>query len=112
MREKIANALAQARESENGRYAKLLVSDGPLRQTVVALRKGVQLQEHNAPPAASILVLEGKVTVNAKEEATMGAGDLYELTHYRHSVTAEEDAVFLLTTVTNVPGQESHSAEG
>ena len=39
----------------------------------------------------------------------MGPGDLYGLTHRRHSVTAEDDSVFLLTTVTNVPGQESHS---
>lgn len=109
MREKIANALATARAAENGRYAKLLVSDGPLRQTVIALRKGTQLQEHNAPPAASILVFEGQVTVNADDEVSMGPGDLYGLTHRRHSVTAEDDSVFLLTTVTNVPGQESHS---
>ncbi len=109
MREKIASALSTARSSENGRYAKLVVSDGPLRQSVIALRKGTQLQEHNAPPAASILVFEGRVTVNADDEVTMGPGDLYELTHHRHAVTAEEDSVFLLTTVTNVPGQESHS---
>lgn len=109
MREKIANALSAARSAENGRFAQMLVNDGPLRQTVIALKKGTQLQEHNAPPAASILVFEGEVTVTADQELTVGAGDLYALTHHRHSVMADQDSVFLLTTVTNVPGQESHS---
>lgn len=39
-----------------------LVTDGPLRQTLIALTSGTVLQEHNSPPAASIQVLAGAVT--------------------------------------------------
>lgn len=104
----IENLLNEAKASDNGRKAKLMVSDGPLRQTVIGLTKGTTLQEHNSPPAASIFVLKGQITVTAQDEDTYEEGDLAALTHYRHSVTAVEDSVFLLTTVTSVPGQESH----
>ena len=99
-----AKHLAAARESDNGRSAELLLHDGVLRQTVLALTAGTTLAEHNSPHAASLQVLEGAVTVTGT--ATAGpwrAGDLEVLTHERHSVTALEDSVFLLTTVTGVP---------
>lgn len=108
---KVENILAEARAAENGRKAKLRVSDGPLRQTVIALTSGTELQEHNSPPAASVFVLKGKIKVSAQDEATYDEGDLAALTHYRHSVTALEDSVFLLTTVTSIPGAESHSEQ-
>ncbi len=109
--EKASQLLAQACATENGRAAKMLVSDGPLRQTVIALRKGTVLQEHNSPPAASIFLFTGEVSVEGQEKITIGAGQLITLTHQRHSVSALEDSVFLLTTVTNVAGQESHSGQ-
>ena len=54
----ITQALDKARKAENGRHAELLVNDGPLRQSVIALRRGVRLPEHNSPPAASMQELE------------------------------------------------------
>ena len=104
-------ALSAARSAANGRSAELLVSDGPLRQTVIALVAGVQLAEHNSPPAASIQVLSGSLRVTGVEERTVQAGDLDELTHHRHAVEALEDTVFLLTTVTSVPGTVSHTGQ-
>src|SRR5699024_9855817 len=96
--------LALARENENGRSAELVAHDGELRQTVIALADGVRLPAHNSPPAASIQVLVGTIRVELDEEmqGEFGAGELWILTHERHSVLALEDCVFLLTTVTSV----------
>ena len=95
----ITQAMNQARTAENGRHAELLVSDGPLRQTVIALRRGVRLPEHNSPPAASMQVVRGSVRVTGQEEAELRAGDLEAL----------EDCAFLLTTVTSQPSGGSHA---
>ncbi|WP_018296598.1 hypothetical protein [Corynebacterium lubricantis] len=101
--------LHEALTSNKGRVAKLLVKDGPLRQSIIALRAGETLAEHNSPPAASAFVLHGQVRISGQEETILNAGDLEALTHYRHAVEALEDSVFLLTTVTSVLGQDSHS---
>lgn len=99
-----AEHVALARADERGRSAVLLVHDGPLRQSVIALRAGTELAEHNAPHAASIQVLTGSVRVTGMSPDLVGAGQLVALTHDRHSVLAVEDAAFLLTTVTGQPG--------
>ena len=101
--------LAAARAEEAGRSAELVAHDGPLRQTVIALREGTRRAEHNSPPAASLQVLTGRVRVDREHEAQgeFGEGELWILTHERHSVLALQDSVFLLTTVTSQPGQDS-----
>ncbi|MDO5619173.1 cupin [Kocuria sp.] len=104
--------LEQARAAGNGRAAQLVVHDGPLRQTVMALAAGTELPEHNSPPAASMQVLTGRVAVTAQNADELAAGHIAPLTHHRHSVTALEDSVFLLTTVTGVPGTSSHDDSG
>lgn len=109
--DKAKQLLEQARNADNGRQAKLLAKDGPLRQSVIAMRAGEVLAEHNSPPAASVFLLKGRVKISAQEDATIEEGELEILTHYRHSVEALEDSVFLLTTVTSVPGAESHSEQ-
>ncbi|NMR21588.1 cupin [Cellulomonas fimi] len=96
--------LAAARASERGRSAELVLHDGELRQSVIALTAGTELAEHNAPPAASLQVLTGRVRVtDGAGGAEVADGSLYLLTHERHAVVALEDSVFLLTTVTSVP---------
>lgn len=103
--------LEGALSAENGRKAKLLAKDGPLRQSVIALRAGVTLAEHNSPPAASVFLLKGKVKISGQEETTISEGELEMLTHFRHSVEALEDSVFLLTTVTGLEGTDSHAGQ-
>lgn len=88
--------------SSNGRSAELILHDGPLRQSILAIRAGVELGEHNSPDAASIQVLRGRVRVTAQDNDELGAGGIALLTHERHAVKALEDSVFLLTTVTGV----------
>lgn len=103
--------LAAARASEHGRSAELLLHDGVLRQTVIALVAGTELAEHNSPHAASMQVLVGRVQVTGADMPALSAGELALLTHERHAVTALEDAAFLLTTVTGVePAAEPERA--
>ncbi|MCL3861107.1 cupin [Actinotalea sp. K2] len=101
-----AEHLAAARASKNGRSAQLLLHDGVLRQTVIALVAGTELAEHNSPHAASLQVLSGRVRVTGVDEAEVPAGRLVLLTHQRHAVAALEDSVFLLTTVTGLDEEQ------
>lgn len=96
--------LAIARDDPHGRSALLVAHDGELRQTLIALTAGARLGEHNSPSAATLHVLAGQVRVEdaAGVQADVSEGQLWILTHERHSVVAPEDAVFLLTTVTGV----------
>ena len=94
--------LEAAHASAHGRSAELIVRDGVLRQSVVALVAGTELAEHNSPPAASLQVLSGRLRVTGFDSPDLSAGELTVLTHERHAVTALEDSVFLLTTVTGV----------
>lgn len=95
--------LDAARRSEHGRSAELLLHDGVLRQTIIALTAGSELSEHNSPHAASVQVLVGHVQVTGVDTPSLREGELALLTHARHAVTAHEDSAFLLTTVTSVP---------
>lgn len=102
-------ALERAAENQHGRHAELLVHDGPLRQTLIALTRGSSLADHNAPPAASLQVLVGALQVTTEEEAEdVPTGALRQLPGVRHGVHAPTDTVFLLTTVTSVPGESAH----
>ncbi|WP_432079060.1 cupin [Streptomyces sp. YPW6] len=99
------NALAEdhltaARASAHGRSAHLVLQQPPLRQTVIALTEGTALDEHNAPPAASLLVLRGSVRLTAGSGDTeLSAGTLHPIPRERHGLLALSDAVVLLTAV-------------
>ncbi|HEX7804644.1 MAG TPA: cupin [Cellulomonas sp.] len=96
--------LQEAKAAPNGRSAGRIVHDGDLRQTVVGLAAGTELGEHNAPHAATLQVLHGRVRVTSPSgDDELGTGALHLLTHERHAVLALEDSVFLLTTVTASP---------
>lgn len=95
--------LEEARRRPHGRHTDLIVRDGPLRQAVVALTAGTTLAEHNAPHAATIQVYTGRLRVTWDGgEQEFSAGQLGQLVKARHGVTADEDSVFVLTTVTGV----------
>ncbi|MEU7702324.1 cupin [Streptomyces sp. NPDC015492] len=91
--------MAAARTAPHGRSAHLIMHDGVLRQSVIALTAGTSLDEHNAPPAASLQVLRGRVNLTMAGQAEeMSAGILRMLTE-RHGITALDDSVVLLTAV-------------
>ncbi|WP_171987793.1 cupin [Streptomyces sp. MP131-18] len=93
--------LTLAHGADHGRSAHLFLHDGPLRQSVIALVAGAELEEHNAPPAASLHVLRGRVRLHASDGDTdLAAGQVMSVPQGRHAVTALDDAVVVLTTVT------------
>lgn len=71
-----------------------------LRQTLVALRAGGALAEHDSPGEATVIVLRGRVTLVSGGETWDGrTGDLLVIPPARHSIEAHEDSVILLTVV-------------
>ncbi|MBB4948353.1 quercetin dioxygenase-like cupin family protein [Kitasatospora gansuensis] len=92
---------ALAAAAPHGRSAHLLLHDGVLRQTVIALTAGTALDEHNAPVAAALQVLRGRVSLTiAGRRVELTAGQLHPVPQERHGLLAHTDAVVLLTTVT------------
>ena len=98
----IREHIEKAHADERGRSAHLLLHQGPLRQTIIALTSGSTLDEHEAPTAASLQVLYGGVCVTTAdgEETKIALGQLHPIPQTRHSLAATDDAVVLLTAVT------------
>ena len=96
----LQDELAQRAGTErSGRAARTLPHpvDG-LRQTVVALRGGAELGEHESPGPASLLVLRGSIRLVAGGEViAVGTHEFAPLPDRRHSLHADEDSVVLLS---------------
>lgn len=94
--------LEHAREAASGRSAHTVYGghEHALRQTLIALRGGSKLDEHESPGEATLQVVHGRVTLVAGEErSSASAGDLLPIPDARHSLEADEDAAVLLTVV-------------
>src|SRR3954470_4779306 len=92
--------LGEATASSSGRSSETVVGghEKVLRQTVLALRAGSELKEHENPGEASVHVLRGRVTLTAGTTSWDGrSGDLLVVPDQRHSLVAHEDSVILLT---------------
>jgi quercetin dioxygenase-like cupin family protein len=92
--------LAHARQHSSGRAAQTVYGghEHVLRQTVIALTAGQQLDEHESPGDATVHVLQGRVRLLAGADAWDGVGgDLLVVPNSRHSLQAQEDTVVLLT---------------
>jgi len=69
-----------------------------LRQTLIALRAGSNLDEHENPGEATVQVLRGRVTLVAGEDRWNGSpGDLITIPDSRHALEAVEDSAVPLT---------------
>ena len=72
--------------------------DHALRQTLIALRSGSSLDEHESPGEATLQVLHGRVTLVAGDQSWNGStGDLLTIPDARHALQAIEDSAVLLT---------------
>jgi quercetin dioxygenase-like cupin family protein len=94
-----AELMQRATDEHSGRAARTLPHpvDG-LRQTVIALRAGAELGEHESPGPASLVVLRGRVRLVAGEETVaVGAHEFSPIPDRRHSLHADEDSVVLLS---------------
>ena len=90
--------IADLHNHRAGRTARTILSGSVMRATVIALKEGAELSEHDSPAAATLQVVKGRVTLHAGErEWTLAPGQLIPIPPQRHSVTAHADSAFLLT---------------
>lgn len=69
-----------------------------LRQTVIAMTAGIEMNEHESPGEATLHVLSGRVRLTAGPDSWDGRqGDMLLIPPVRHGLVANEDAVVLLT---------------
>jgi len=93
--------LERATDEPSGRSSSTVFGghEHVLRQTVIALREGSSLTEHNSPGEATIIVLSGRVRLSAGSTSWEGRkGDLLVIPPERHSLEALKDTVIVLTT--------------
>jgi quercetin dioxygenase-like cupin family protein len=89
-----------ARTATAGRSARTVYGghEHVLRQTMIALAAGQNLDEHENPGEATIYVLQGRVRLRSGDSSWEGmTGDLLIMPSARHSLEALETAVVLLT---------------
>jgi len=90
-----------AKDASSGRCSSTVFGghEHVLRQTVVALKEGASLTEHNSPGEATIIVLSGRVRLVAgSTDWEARKGDLLIIPPERHSLEALKDTVIVLTT--------------
>jgi quercetin dioxygenase-like cupin family protein len=96
----VRHHLAASQTATSGRSAHTIYGghEHVLRQTLIALRAGSNLEEHESPGDATLQVLHGRVTLVVGENRWNGSpGDLVLIPDSRHAVEAVEDSVVLLT---------------
>ena len=98
--------LAIARDHASGRSAKTIYGghEHTMRQTLIALAAGHGLGEHDSPLEATLQVVRGSVRLRTETADWEGsAGDLVGIPPERHSLEALDDAVVLLTVLSDHP---------
>jgi quercetin dioxygenase-like cupin family protein len=95
-------------EVEQGRTARTLVKDGPLRVTLIVLGPGGKLREHSAPGPITVHALEGRLRFSTGgADHDLAAGDLLALgAEVAHSVASETGGAFLLTMTLPAPSAD------
>lgn len=96
----VRHHLEMASTASSGRSAHTVYGghEHVLRQTLIALRAGSTLEEHESPGDATLQVLHGRVTLVAGENRWNGSpGDLMFIPDSRHALEAVEDSAILLT---------------
>ena len=97
--------MEKARTENSGRAGRTLPHpvDG-LRQTLIALRAGAELGEHESPGPASLMVIHGRVRLVAGDETVeLSAHRISPVPDRRHSLHADEDSVVLLSVAVPRP---------
>jgi quercetin dioxygenase-like cupin family protein len=92
-------AMQSGAQSGRDRVGRSLVKHRDLTVTLLFLRQGAQLAEHQARGSIALQVLDGSVRFNADGKAvTLGRGELAVLEHeVAHAVEALADSTLMLT---------------
>jgi quercetin dioxygenase-like cupin family protein len=107
-----AELLQKATAESAGRAARTLPHpvDG-LRQTLIALREGAAMDEHESPGAASLMVIRGRVRIRAGDDSVdLGPHQIAPIPDRRHSLEAAEQSVVLLSVA--VPARSEDGRTG
>jgi quercetin dioxygenase-like cupin family protein len=97
--------LERAAAASNGRSSETVYGghEHTLRQTLIVLRAGNELSEHEDPGEATLLVLQGRIRLRTTDASWDGIpGDLLIVPPDRHAVEALEDSAFLLNVAKTV----------
>lgn len=92
--------LSLAQTASSGRSSRTVYGghEHILRQTVIALASGQELNEHGNPGESTVHVLTGRVLLKAGDTSWEGSpGDLLIVPPTAHSLEALEDSAVLLT---------------
>ncbi|HEU0167134.1 MAG TPA: cupin domain-containing protein [Chloroflexota bacterium] len=97
--DEVRQLLEEAGWKQTGRTAKTLVKEADLRLVLVALRRGVAMDEHQAAGPITIQAVSGQFRVLLPEQhVNLVPGQFVALAPaLRHSVQALQDGAFLLT---------------
>ncbi|HSK96517.1 MAG TPA: hypothetical protein VK891_07880 [Euzebyales bacterium] len=98
--------LDEARRMASGRAAKTLTpgAHAPLKQTLVALRAGAELDDHVANGHATIVVLRGSATLNSGQGTVeLSGGQWAPIPADRHNLRTSDDTVALITVAPTAP---------
>jgi quercetin dioxygenase-like cupin family protein len=108
----LAGELLQRATTESaGRAAQTLPHpvDG-LRQTLIALREGAEMDEHESPGAASLMVIRGRVRLRAGDDSVdLGPHQIVPIPDRRHSLEAPEQSVVLLSVAVPARSPDAES---
>jgi quercetin dioxygenase-like cupin family protein len=99
--------LEAAHSASSGRAARTVYGghEHVLRQTVIGLRAGHALAEHQNPGEATLHVLRGRVRLISGDTTWDGrTGDLLIIPDATHSLEAIDDSAVLLTVAKHFPG--------
>jgi len=90
--------MAEARAANSGRASRTVIALPGLRATLLALAAGHELAEHQAPGAAILTCVHGQATLATGEQQwRLHDDDTVAIPDQRHRLTAETDALVLLT---------------
>lgn len=97
--DEIGRVKADTHSSTNDRFAHTLAKHRDMTVTMMLLRKGAHLHEHQAHGSIALHMLSGSIRFRARDdERQLTAGTLAVLdAQVPHSVEALEDSVILLT---------------